>query len=731
MLPRTRERFRLVRIRIGNEELALDWDDWETRVRDGRVPPEALVQFGPVTGDDFVRAGDLEMWRSLRSDAAILWQRELVRGGPPIVTALLIGVQIRIWWWQWLPWFDEFVSRELPNSTPALLENAQVHRLITMGFLHFTYDHIALNLLFLGYAGWALERALGRANLVTIYLASVLGGSLLSAMFAPWTASIGASGGVFGLVAATVVFGFVTRPDLLPERSRRVFGFALLPYLLLSFWNGLFSETTDNWAHGGGLLVGAALGFVLDPEPLQRRAGWNRRWRLAVAGVSGAVLAVLAILGPRIEPVADADLATTMAQRTKRSPFVAWEEPAYRPLVFDVPAGWRPGTTSAGDLGFTSPVDDRAWAVRERKEAAPVDLVDVSRRWLDGLGRAFPEVAASEAAPAVVAGRPGLAIEAHVGDRVLEWRGTTRGLYVLEEVWEVERGYAHRLAPLRDRLRERVVWHDPIALVEARDSAARAPDARKVQRAFAAALAEVGEVEASRTLWRGLIEGAPGDEDAWAGLLALARWYPEAVEDDEALWAEALAANPTPRMAVEVATSLDAAGREAAARGLLDIAWAQHPGDRKLRRARRASGLSVDLEPDRHLPVSLVIDAATGQLRSDAEVSRWQRAPLDLPTAESLGSEVLDARNALAARAIDALETGDATDELLLLAHGRVPDDRPAALAGLGEDLRTVAVGGRVAWMPPQLRDAVAHRIATDPEWPTRVVPLAGAPAGP
>src|SRR5690606_33637586 len=101
--------------------------------------------------------------------------------------------------------------------------------------------------LWLAYTGWNLERALGRVNLRMIYLASVLGGRALSILFSPETRSLGASGGVFGLVAAAVVFGFV-RPELLPQRGRRVFGLALLPYLVVMFLSGLSSVGIDNWA---------------------------------------------------------------------------------------------------------------------------------------------------------------------------------------------------------------------------------------------------------------------------------------------------------------------------------------------------------------------------------------------------------------------------------------------------------------------------------------------------
>ena len=84
---------------------------------------------------------------------------------------------------------------------------------------------------------------------------------------------------IFGLIAASVVFGFA-HPDLLPERGRRLFGAAMLPYLALMLWSGFLNEGTDNYSHLGGLMVGGPLLLLLDPVPLQRRPGRNRRVQL-------------------------------------------------------------------------------------------------------------------------------------------------------------------------------------------------------------------------------------------------------------------------------------------------------------------------------------------------------------------------------------------------------------------------------------------------------------------
>ena len=59
----------MIRVRIGADEHQLGWEEWEERVRSGRVPDDALVQFEAVTRGEWVPAAELEMYRSLRNDA--------------------------------------------------------------------------------------------------------------------------------------------------------------------------------------------------------------------------------------------------------------------------------------------------------------------------------------------------------------------------------------------------------------------------------------------------------------------------------------------------------------------------------------------------------------------------------------------------------------------------------------------------------------------------------------
>ena len=81
----------------------------------------------------------------------------------------------------------------------------ELYRLVTAGFVHFGPIHIAFNMVILYRFGEMLEPALGRVRYVGLYLASLLTGSFGALALSPHAFTGGASGAVFGLVAAAAI----------------------------------------------------------------------------------------------------------------------------------------------------------------------------------------------------------------------------------------------------------------------------------------------------------------------------------------------------------------------------------------------------------------------------------------------------------------------------------------------------------------------------------------------
>src|SRR5947209_14872108 len=83
------------------------------------------------------------------------------------------------------------------NPYPFFTGTHQYWRLVTSGFLHDGFFHIAINMLSLYFVGNALEPAIGRLNFAMVYFVSLLGGSFGALLFTPIAPTVGASGAIF------------------------------------------------------------------------------------------------------------------------------------------------------------------------------------------------------------------------------------------------------------------------------------------------------------------------------------------------------------------------------------------------------------------------------------------------------------------------------------------------------------------------------------------------------
>jgi|GEM_PF-3224398 len=136
-------------------------------------------------------------------------------------------------------------------------------RLFSMMFLHGNIEHLVGNMIMLFLVGMALEHAIGTPMTLVVYLGAGFVASMASSLLSPGP-SVGASGAIFGLWLAVVVF---------LERYRHRFHLrdnAIKVFLaILAGWNivqGFSSPMIDNWAHVGGALGGALLAWVVTPR---------------------------------------------------------------------------------------------------------------------------------------------------------------------------------------------------------------------------------------------------------------------------------------------------------------------------------------------------------------------------------------------------------------------------------------------------------------------------------
>ena len=137
---------------------------------------------------------------------------------------------------------------------PAIAEG-EWWRLVTGGFLHASIIHIGFNMYLLWILGGALERYAGTGRFLAVYFAALLWGSVGALVLSPDSPTIGASGGVFGLMAAIYLL----------ERQRGValLGSSVGMLLLLNLGITFVLPGISIGGHIGGIAGGAAAGFVL------------------------------------------------------------------------------------------------------------------------------------------------------------------------------------------------------------------------------------------------------------------------------------------------------------------------------------------------------------------------------------------------------------------------------------------------------------------------------------
>ncbi|MFC9284063.1 rhomboid family intramembrane serine protease [Streptomyces collinus] len=205
---------------------------------------------------------------------------------PRLITKILIGINIAVFIavqvkssllndlvliGQWPP---------KPFQTTMGVTQGEWYRFVTSMFTHQQFWHIGFNMLSLWWIGGPLEAALGRARYLTLYFVSGLAGGALTYLLAgPSTASLGASGAIFGLFGATAVLMRRLNYDMRPI-------FVLLA-INLAFTFGFKDIAWE--AHIGGLVAGVITGYAMVHAPREKRA-------LVQYGTCALVLVVSVVL---------------------------------------------------------------------------------------------------------------------------------------------------------------------------------------------------------------------------------------------------------------------------------------------------------------------------------------------------------------------------------------------------------------------------------------------------
>ena len=134
-----------------------------------------------------------------------------------------------------------------------LVLNGWYYQLLTSMFIHASLFHLVGNLLFLLIFGLRGEEMFSLPEFLTIYLVGGLFGNILSLVFGPDFISVGASGAIFAMFGACVIYG---------RRSVRQSILGALVYAFFLFFINT-GAGVNIAAHLGGLVFGLLIGYLI------------------------------------------------------------------------------------------------------------------------------------------------------------------------------------------------------------------------------------------------------------------------------------------------------------------------------------------------------------------------------------------------------------------------------------------------------------------------------------
>lgn len=154
----------------------------------------------------------------------------------------------------------------------AILQRKEYIRLLSAGFLHADLMHLLFNMMTLYFFGPIVVQAFGDLGFLLVYFGSVLLGNIFSLYLyknQAWYSAIGASGGVSGILFASIAmipdlgiyFFFI--PIAIPGY---IFGFLYFAYSVYMMLNPKHNDNIGHAAHLGGAFFGLVYAVGLQPE---------------------------------------------------------------------------------------------------------------------------------------------------------------------------------------------------------------------------------------------------------------------------------------------------------------------------------------------------------------------------------------------------------------------------------------------------------------------------------
>ena len=144
-----------------------------------------------------------------------------------------------------------------------ILERLELWRLFTSMFLHGDAIHLISNIIGLVLFGTFIENIVSKtAYLIIYFLSGVLGNIMTLFLLPPYIISLGASGAIYGLIGASVIYILFER-----NMTQLIITFVYLLYFIVTS----FSPEINYAAHIFGLISGLGLGYFFIRKSLSNQ----------------------------------------------------------------------------------------------------------------------------------------------------------------------------------------------------------------------------------------------------------------------------------------------------------------------------------------------------------------------------------------------------------------------------------------------------------------------------
>ena len=157
----------------------------------------------------------------------------------------------------WVGHNKGYINRALHLSEKKI-KKGQIWRLVSSSLLHIGTGHIVVNVTATIIVGWAVESQLGMAKTALSVVVSVLVSGLFMAFIYKHQEGVGASTGIYGLIAVFVVLAIKNGTVFFSQ----VPAIALIVLLIYTV-GGMFDCKATSCEHISGFVGGLLIGLIL------------------------------------------------------------------------------------------------------------------------------------------------------------------------------------------------------------------------------------------------------------------------------------------------------------------------------------------------------------------------------------------------------------------------------------------------------------------------------------